>query len=773
MATVGTSGVATIEPYRRLRPSDYLFSLGVAYFLILGGTDLGLVTAFRAINAALGAALIVVWVAQLRKGSDRTDVLIVFALLCFEIAAAMSMLPGMSTASAVAVLAYTALFGVARRRVADPRGRRALVATLAVVGGFFVVFFLIGWVPHWVAWMTVYGPQIPPLDLDLPAFTIYNYKYMVAIFVAMLVPAFFMLWPSHRGMPAKVLLTAGAGLLIVMSGSRSAWLAVFTVLLGLAVTRWRPRTSLPRLLLASAAVTVVVIIGWVSGLEQAFAHRLFVESTISLRFQVWGDALAQFAARPLSGAGPGTFATTITQSGLFNTVREIGRGPDGSAVQLLSETGLVGVVGITLAAIGLALGIMRAQSRDAVWAIAGAGVFVVSSLTNDTVTSAQHIALLVIWAALAAPLLVTTSTPSFKSWRQTVVRAGTAMALVLIGMGMLATLVAAHLFDLGAEAGRLGQPAQALSYINLATRIDPSQGVYWREAGFYDFLLGQHRIAGEELARASRLLPGDATTLRITALNDLAAGDPRDALDAASAAVDLRRSDEINLETAAYVASQAHDRPAETAALVALLQDQPWLAASPTWRGIFPTGSRLTRLFEVAQSTAKQSEPNGRQTPARTWLAAITGDTEVGNTPALLGLSAWLRCDIQTAVADAQSSWTTRSYDRWIIVGDVMVFRSTGQAGRADDVLRRGAFGPDGPAAHWGLYPTPATDPTIDPAEDLRMYGMKLGMRHPATILLPGHAEALSSWMMDPISAVKNGAPGSAAASCPSLQGGS
>jgi hypothetical protein len=63
-----------------------------------------------------------------------------------------------------------------------------------------------------------------------------------------------------------------------------------------------------------------------------------------------------------------------------------------------------------------------------------------------------------------------------------------------------------------------------------------------------------------------------------------------------------------------------------------------------------------------------------------------------------------------------------------------------------------------------------ATDPTIDPGEDLRMYGQKIGIRHPGDLVLPGHAEALSFWMRDPLRAAATGAPGAAAATCSAIQ---
>ena len=767
--TAGTGG-AQPRTSSRLRIGDYLFSAAVAYFLILGGTDLGLVTGFRALNAVLGALVIVLWVRELRRGADLADLLVVLGLLCFEISAALSFLPGFSLAPATSVLAYSALFGLARRRVADARGRRALITTLAVCGGLFVAFFLLAWVPHWISWMALHGPRVPPLDLALPAFTIYNFKYMVAILAAMFVPAF---WMSGSTVGARVVagvLTAAAAVLAIMSGSRSAWLAGAVVLLLLGGLHWRARLTRRRVVLVGGFAALLVIGGWVTGVDQSFADRLLTGSTVSLRFEVWGDALKQFAARPLAGSGPGTFGTMITVSGFFDNLGDIGRGPDGIVIQLLSELGLLGVLGAGLAAGGFWIGVSRARGRDAIYGLSGVGIFAVSALTNDTVTNAQHVGLMVLWAALAAPMTRVELAPVGGVGLRSAVRWLTPVALGVVGIAVAASLVASQLFDLGAQAGRDSDAARARSVIKAAITVDASQGVYWREAGFYDYYLGRFEDARRELAKAEALLPGDATTVRISALNALALGDGTDALHQASQAVDLRRTDEVNLETEAYVASRLGDSAVEREALVAVLVQQPWMAAAPTWQSVFPIGADLAALFDDARAAAARMAPaTARQIPAKAWLAAVTGDPEVGTSDGLLALSAWLRCDPDAAQSYATNSLAAVNVDRWLVVGDMVVFRALNQPGMVEDVLRRAGFGPDTAVAYWAENPMPADDPTIDPGEDLRMYGMKLGMRHPDSLVLPGHAEALSAWMKDPAQSVAIGAPGAPAASCSAL----
>ena len=750
----------------RLRPSDYALALGTAYYLLLGGSTLRLITGFRIVDAVIGALVVGIWVWELRHGSDTAELLTVLALLCFEATCALSILPGMSFEPATTMLAYVALFGMARRVLHDPRAQEVLVITLAVLGTFFVVVYLGAWIPQWIVWWGVRGPGLPRLDIALPEIVIYDFQYMVGILVAMLVPAFLAIrrWRPLRLTGAALM--AGAALVVFMSGGRSAWLGAVAGTVILLIAHFRTvRVARGPLLVAGATATAILVLGWIAGVEAPLARRLFASSSLDFRLDVWSRAVNEFLHHPLAGEGPGTFANVINTTGVWDRLTNLARGPDSSVVQLLTEGGLLGVIGVATAGAALWVGVRRGRSRFAALGVSGVAVFVVSSLTNDTIFSAQHIVLMILWAALAAPMQQVTVIAAIRGWAGPLVAVATVIALVVVGAGVSATLVAAQLFDVGATAGRAGDVVAAQSAMRAAVRWNPAQGLYWREAGFYDYARGETGAAAGALGKAQALSPGDATIARIAALNDLSAGDYAGALASARLAVHLKGTDPAGYAVLAIVAKAAGQADTEHDALVKLLEVEPWLAAAPTWETIFPTGADLAALESSAQA-AIQGNADYREEPQRTWLAAMTGSPEAGNTPGLMAISAFLRCDPEGALAQAKATLAGPAITEWDIVGDLMVFRSLGENELAQKLIERASFVLPGAWGYLANNQMPAADPTVDHREDLRLYELKLAVSHPPMTSVPAGYEALTSWMLDPLPSARRGAPGAAVASC-------
>src|SRR5439155_23520567 len=119
----------------------WLLVAAFGYFVFIGGTDAGMVTPIRLINSVLGIVIIAIWLRQMLRGTDRTDRLVLAALVVFLVTCVFSKLPRFSLDSATSVLAYTALFGIARREFAEERTRRTFVLAAAALGTVFIAAF--------------------------------------------------------------------------------------------------------------------------------------------------------------------------------------------------------------------------------------------------------------------------------------------------------------------------------------------------------------------------------------------------------------------------------------------------------------------------------------------------------------------------------------------------------------------------------------------------------------------------------------------------------
>src|SRR5207237_3087857 len=87
--------------------------------------------------------------------------------------------------AAVMGLAYAAMFGVARRELADESARRQVLVLLSAIGAVFVAGLLIAWGREWLAWWSL-TKSVPQLDLTLTDLDFYWFKYQIAVLLGML-----------------------------------------------------------------------------------------------------------------------------------------------------------------------------------------------------------------------------------------------------------------------------------------------------------------------------------------------------------------------------------------------------------------------------------------------------------------------------------------------------------------------------------------------------------------------------------------------------------
>ncbi len=120
------------QTWAGLTMSDLLLCAALEYFVVIGGTDLGVLTPFSALNALIGAGVVAVWIVELPRRGDLVDRLVVIALLIYLATCVLSAFPRQSFVAATDALAYAAVFSLARWRFARPSAERAVMTVMAV-----------------------------------------------------------------------------------------------------------------------------------------------------------------------------------------------------------------------------------------------------------------------------------------------------------------------------------------------------------------------------------------------------------------------------------------------------------------------------------------------------------------------------------------------------------------------------------------------------------------------------------------------------------------
>ena len=728
------------------------------YFVLIGGTTLGTyVTALAAINAAIAAALIGLWVIELPRNNDLTDRLLLIALLAFLLTCITSAFPRMSFDAAISLVAAVAAFGIARGELASMRAERVMITVLGLCGLVLAMGFLSLWIPYWVAWWRGTGAA-PPLDLPLPPGHYWHFHF-AAMVLALLLPAALQLQARQGLRSIAAAASLGALGVVAMSGARTAWVPLSAVAIAAVVLKVRPRPG--TVLWAGAVITAVVAVLSLTGTLANVAARLLNTFTVAIRTETWSSAVAIWLERPLSGWGPGSFPAVFRFSQAVPTFPDPGTDAQNMVVQVLLESGLIGLTALIVGGAGLVIGIRR-HPRRSPYALAGLAIVGLMSLTDLPSSFPVLFVIGIAWAALSAPRQQVAPEPTalhLSRWPRIL---STAMGAVIV-VAVASTLLARGAFDearLRVEEGDLVGARRALG---VAVAFDPSMALYWREGGVRAVEAGDGDEAGDYLERAHQLNGGDATTLRALAV--LAVNDGRlgDATQLAQRAVQLRPAHLPNTMLLAWVAMQAGDDELGPEALADALTWSPWAAAAPTWAEVFGPVSN-SELRQAAAAWGAEAGDLQRSWEA-TWLRAMTGaDPLVGLPLALVAVDAVVRCDLPratTVLAEADNALDDRA---WLaarlmlssLIGDTDAYRSAVEIA----VLRRNELalpartdpGPGTVFADFnedvGLYKTlPLAPPELEP-------------------LLPTRAEGLAAWLQDPRQAAQRGAPESGLATC-------
>jgi O-antigen ligase len=236
----------------------------------------------------------------------------------------------------------------------------------------------------------------------------------------------FLLNLSLRLSPALAALTVLALLLVVLlAGTRAAWIMLGVVLLGIAVARFGRRRALLVLIAAGLAGVAIGAIGYRT--SDSFAARIDrsaallsgdragLDHALAFRLPIWDTALDMAVAHPLNGVGVRGFRVAYADHAAADD-RWLGfDGEHGAAhahnilLELLSETGVLGVLAWLLAIVGACRGWHWASAERRALALAP-GVAVLAMLfplnTHYAVYSSVWGGLLLLLAALYAAALM-------------------------------------------------------------------------------------------------------------------------------------------------------------------------------------------------------------------------------------------------------------------------------------------------------------------------------------------------------------------------------
>jgi exopolysaccharide production protein ExoQ len=733
-----------------------LLAAALIFTLLLGATEAGrLVTGLRAIGALIGGVVIVTYVRRMPRESDIVDQLALAGFGLFLLTCVTSAAPRSSFDAATSAIAYLSAFYLARGVVAEEQGRQFAITTLGMIGAVIGLVFLFLWASIWLKWMTVGGGGLPPFDLALPA-SMFRHYYLLAMFAAMLLPATLQLARRPGVWPLGVVGSPALLLIAFMSGGRIIWLAgVLAMLVGVLTTR-RLRLHLDRwpariaLLLGAAAIAT---------LSASLVARIGATSTIELRFAIWQATLSRWLESPIVGFGPGSFAREFALTGYYNTYDTFISHAHNSAVQLLLESGLVGLLGLGLVCTGLLAGALR-QGRLG-WAPAAVfAFFAVASITDNPAIVPFLLITLIVWAAIACPR---PTVDNFSAASRPIYLISL-VAASIAGVATLSTLVAAWSYDRANDAATAGDTTQVIESISTSVALDPSFALYQRELGVWLMSVGDLRPARDHIAAARMLNPADTQSYLAGALLSAQEGDYEMAVELAASAVALEGTHVENLLTLAYVNSVFGRTDAERAALVEAVRQAPWLTAAPEWRAVFPDAEPQKVLFDAFASWQGKPDISVRNLRARAWLAGLTGaDSPDDATLALQVEIAVLQCRIDVAAANL-AAITGRSVSELESLQARLLFErafGTGETGDVETLIKLRAPPLDALIS----YPSVGTSPVWNFGHDARFYDRR-PIPPPIRPAFPTIASGLSAWLRDPLSAADRGAPQSGLAIC-------
>jgi O-antigen ligase/tetratricopeptide (TPR) repeat protein len=466
------------------RPIEVLALLaGVAVLGYLGWDSalwdprLQLVLHLVAVGAAIGLA--VAWWRRVELPRTPIEVPVLALLAAFALATASALNVGMSLRAMASIVAFAVALPLALLAIRHRPSWVGLITSIAILLLAAPTLAVLAW--RRLEWIAVGAPGLPPLRMANEG----------TPFGSVAVPPF-VIWPAWAlaGLiedptwrrPIRIALVAIGIPLTILSGSRSAWLAVAATLLVAGVPwLWARRHRLRRLDMLRGRDLVLAVAGVLLAvfLAALMIPRLTAMTSLVYRVTLWRDTLQAWSTDPLLGIGPGfmPYARQAAAADFSFPVRQ----PHSHNVPLgiLGDAGVLGIAAAILLVVVLlrVAGPWRSRTRvgrTAALVLVGLGI---GGLSEDLtfVPNFDLLAILLVAVALADAGAVRWERRRQDGRRRRVVT--TAVPAIAIGAVLLAAMVVADAGALAYHAG-LGASADrrwpaAVEWLERSEAIDP------------------------------------------------------------------------------------------------------------------------------------------------------------------------------------------------------------------------------------------------------------------------------------------------------------
>ena len=510
--------------------------VGIGWDAALWEPQLQLVLHLLAVGAIVGVGL-AAWTGRLELPVTRVDLPLLVLVATFALATASAQNVGMSLRSFASIAAFALMVPVA---LAAIRHRPSWVG--AVTGGSVLLLSiptLVVLLVRRAEWVLAGGPGLPPLRLGgegtpfgsvaVPPFVIWPAWVLAGLIEA----------PVWRRAVRIGLVVVGVPLTI-LSGSRSAWLAIgATALVAGIPWLWQRRAGLrlPERVTPRQLILVVVGIVAVAVVVAVAVPRVLAVTSLLYRVALWRDTLTAWSSDPLLGIGPGfmPIARQAAAADFSDPVRQ----PHSHNLPLgvLGDAGLLGLTaGLALvAALLWVAGPWRSRTRlgrQAAVVLVGLGIAgLFEDITFEPGFNLLAIGLVAV-ALTDAGAVRWTRLPS-SGWPRIATAGLSAVVAAVLGAAMVVSDAGAIAYRTGVDHAVEGRWDEAATWLERAVAIDP-----WHPAGPKSLavvLAGSGDLEGARGAAeaATRLNDGDASSWTNLALVCHQLGDEGCALHAA------------------------------------------------------------------------------------------------------------------------------------------------------------------------------------------------------------------------------------------------
>ena len=514
----------------------------------------------------------------------RVDMPILLLLAAYALATALAVNLGMSLRAMGAIVALTLMLPAALLALRVRATWTALVVCLPTLG--LAAGTLIAMVGRRVAWIQSGAPGLPPLRLPAEGTPFGSVAVPPFVLLATLAIAGQIEDRALRRLVRIAIVAVGIPL-VVLSGSRSAWLACGVTALVLAVPwAWsrrdrvrRPRSLGPRGIVVAAGAVVVA-----AGLAVVMVPRLTAVTSLIYRGDLWRDTITAWLARPITGLGPGIMPYARQAAAPDGTFPVSQPHSHNWALGVLGDAGILGLVAglVLVATFAWVAGPWRSRTQEGRFASAVLLGIAVSALFEDITFLPNFSLLLILLAAIALADAGAVRWAPLPRLPLPAIGAGIAASAALL-VGMVIADAGGIAYRAGADAANEGDWTSAARWFERAVAIDAWHPVGPDALAVARAATGDDEGAHDALVRATELNPGNGRAWANLAVICGRLGDTDCELAAAKRAVAKARLQDQTLFLAAEALERAgHPDEADDAFRRSLLTN-PMTSFATDW----------------------------------------------------------------------------------------------------------------------------------------------------------------------------------------------